>query len=170
MRRILMFVIVLLAISVITPGVVNATATRTEFTGTFSMTASKEGALYFLKSGMMRQVGAEASGPVTSDDPRLIGVLQIKLNVVFNLNTGKGNAFGSFTIINADGTFEGRFTTEDTEYILFKGKVEGHGTGAYEGLLVKLDMVGTDLYRDADPLTNGISATFTGSILSPHGA
>ena len=89
------------------------------------------------------------------------------LNQVFNLNTGEGVGFGSFTVSNAAGTFEGKFTTKDTSYVLFEGKVEGHGTGAYEGLLVKLDMSGFDWYMDADSETNGIEATFTGSILSP---
>jgi hypothetical protein len=170
MRRVLMFVIVLLALSVITPGIVNAMATRTEIEGTYSMTASAPGDIYVLESGIMRQVGAVASGPITSSDPRLTGVLQIELYVIFNLNTGKGNAFGSFTISNAAGTFEGRFTVKDTDYIYFEGKVEGRGKATYEGLLVKLEMAGIDLYRDADPATNGISADFTGHILSPHGA
>ena len=170
MRRVLMFVIVLLALSVITPGIVNAMATRTEIEGTYSMTASAPGDIYVLESGIMRQLGAVASGPITSSDPRLTGVLQIELYVIFNLNTGKGNAFGSCTISNAAGTFEGRFTVKDTDYIYFEGKVEGHGTAAYEGLMVKLEMAGIDLYRDADPATNGISADFTGYILSPHGA
>jgi hypothetical protein len=97
-------------------------------------------------------------------------VLQIELYAIFNLNTGKGNAFGSCTISNAAGTFEGRFTVKDTDYVYFEGEVEGHGTAAYEGLLVKLEMAGIDLYRDADPATNGISADFTGYILFPHGA
>lgn len=171
MRKVLTLVIVLAALSIITPGIAHAPATRNEFTGTFSMTATSPGDLYFLKSGIMRQVGAEASGPVASSDPRLNGgVLQIELYVIFNLNTGEGNGFGSFAISNADGTFEGRFTVKDTNYILFDGKIEGHGTGAYEGLLVKLEMTGIDWYRDADPETNGISATFEGYTLSQHGA
>ena len=169
MKRILMFVIVLLAISVATPGIANAMATRTEIEGTFSMTATWPGDIYVLKSGIMRQVRAEASGPVVSSDPRLAGTLQIELYVIFNLNTGEGNGFGSCTISNAAGTFEGRFTVKDTDYILFEGKIEGHGTGAYEGLLLKLEMTGMDFYRDADPATNDIDATFTGYILSPDG-
>ena len=167
MKRILMFVIVLLAIAVVTPRIANAMAIRTEFTGTYSMTATWPGDIYVLKSGIVRQVGAEASGPIASSDPRLTGVLQIVLNGVFSVNTGEGVGFGSFTISNAAGTFEGRFTTKDTDYVYFEGKIEGHGTGAYEGLLVKLDMAGIDLYRDADPATNGIDATFTGYIMSP---
>lgn len=171
MKRILIFAIALMAILVMTPGIVNARAIRTEFTGSFSMTATWPGDIYVFESGIMRQVGAVASGPVTCSDPRLDGgVLQIELYVVFNLNTGEGGSFGSFTISHTEGTFEGRFTNRDTGYIYFEGKVEGHGTGAYEGLLVKLDMAGMDWYRDADPATNGISADFTGCIFSPHGS
>jgi hypothetical protein len=170
LRKVLTLVIALLALSIITPGIVHARALRTEVTGTFSMTADLPGDIYVLKSGIMRQVGAEASGPIESTDPRLTGVLHIVLNVIFNLNTGEGVAFGSFTISNADGTFEGRFTVKDTDYILFEGALEGHGTAAYEGLLMKLEMMGTDLYRDADPATNGITADFIGYIMSPQGA
>jgi hypothetical protein len=170
MRKVFTLVIVLLAISVVASGIAYAPATRTEIEGTFSMTATWPGDIYVLKSGIMRQVGAEASGPVTSSDPRLAGTLQIELYVIFNLNTGEGNGFGSCTISNAAGSFEGRFTVKDTDYILFEGKIEGHGTGAYEGLLLKLEMTGTDLYRDADEATVGISADFIGYILSPQGA
>jgi hypothetical protein len=170
MRRVFILVIVLMAILVVAPGIAYAPATRTEIEGTFSMTATWPGEIKVTKNGIMIQRGAEASGPVTSSDTRLTGVLQIELCVIFNLNTGKGNGFGSSTFSNAYGTFEGRFTVKDTDYILFEGKVEGHGTGAYEGLLLKFEMTGTDLYRDADPATNGIDATFTGYILSPHGS
>jgi len=167
MRKILALVILLLAISVITPGIAYAAAIRTEITGSYSMTGTSSGDMYVLKSGMIRIVGAEASGPIVSSDSRLTGMLEIVLNQVFNLNTGEGIGFGSFTISNADGTFEGRFTTKDTGYVFYAGKGEAHGTGAYKGLLVKLDMAGLDWYMDADETTNGIEATFTGIALSP---
>ena len=170
LRKVLTFVIVLLALSIVTPGIVHAIATRAEFTGFLSMTATWPGDIYVLKSGIMRQVGALASGPVESSDDRLNGVISIVLNAIFNLNTGEGVAFGSFTITNAGGTFEGMFRVKDTNYVLFEGAIEGHGTGGYKGLLLKLEMMGTDLYRDADPATNGISADFVGYIISVHGA
>lgn len=170
MRRVLMFVAVVAVLALMTAGAVNAVATRAEVTATFEMTATWPGDIQITKSGILRQVGAEASGPTTSSDPRLTGTLQIVLNAVFNLNTGKGNAFGSFMFLNAEGTFEGRYTVKDTDYVYFEGRLEGHGTGAYEGLLLKLEMTGLDWYRDADPETNGISAVSTGYILSPHGA
>jgi len=163
-RKILTLAIVLLAISIVTPGIAYAAAIRTEVTGTYSMTATAPGEIFVLKSGIMRQAGAEASGPIVSSDPRVTGILEIVLYRVVNLNTGKGLGFGSFTVSNAGGTFEGRFTVKDTGFVSFEGAVEGHGTGAYEGLLVKFDMTGTDL-----TLVGGdsISASFTGSILSP---
>ena len=49
----------------------------------------------------------------------------------------------------------------------YVGKCEGHGTGAYADLIVKIDMAGLDWYMDADETTNGIEATFTGIALSP---
>ena len=164
MRKILTPAIVLLAISIITPGIAYAAAIRTEVTGTYIMTATAPGDIFVLKSDIMRQAGAEASGPIVSSDPRVTGTLAIVLYRVVNLNTGKGLGFGSFTVSNAQGTFEGRFTVKDTGFISFEGAVEGRGTGAYEGLLVKLDMTGTDLTLQGG---NSISASFTGSILSP---
>ena len=165
MKRILMFVIVLLALSVITPGIANAIATRTEVAGTMSMTATWPGDIYVLKSGIVRQVGAEASGPVTSTE--LSGQIQIVLNAIFNLNTGEGIAFGSFTITNAAGTFEGMFRVRDTGYIHFTGTLEGRGTGAYAGMMLKLQMTGTDLYRGGYSGADGLSATFAGLMISP---
>ncbi len=157
--------IVLLATSIfVTPGFAYAVAIRTEVTGTYSMTATAPGEIFVLKSGIMRQAGAEASGPIVSSDPRVTGTLEIVLYRVVNLNTGKGLGFGSFTVSNAGGTFEGRFTVKDTGFVSFEGAVEGRGTGAYEGLLVKFDMTGTDLTLIGG---NSISASFTGSILSP---
>jgi len=170
LRRVLMVIVALLALSITAPGIVVAPAVRTEVTGTMSMTATWPGDIYVLKSGMVRQVGAEASGPIASSDPRLTGVLEIVLYAVFSLKTGEGVGFGSFTISGAEGTFEGMFTVKDTNYIQFQGKLEGHGTAAYEGLLLKLEMTGTDWYRDADPGTNGIFADFVGYIASPQGA
>ena len=164
MRKILTPAIVLLAISIITPGIAYAAAIRTEVTGTYIMTATAPGDIFVLKSDIMRQAGAEASGPIVSSDPRVTGTLAIVLYRVVNLNTGKGLGFGSFTVSNAQGTFEGRFTVKDTDFVSFEGAVEGHGTGAYEGLLVKFDMTGTDLTLQGG---NSISASFTGSILSP---
>jgi len=167
MRKVLWVLAVLLAVSVMVPGIAHAAATRTEVDGSYSMDGTALGDQYVLKSGIIRVVGAEASGPITSSDPRLTGTLEIVLNQVFNLNTGEGVGFGSFTVSNAGGTFEGRFTTKDTGYVFYVGKGAGHGTGAYDGLLVKLDMAGFDWYMDADPATNGIEATFTGTVLSP---
>ncbi len=164
MRKILALAIILLAISIITPGIAYAAAIRTEVTGTYDMTATNAGDISVLQSGIMRQAGAEASGPIISSDPRVTGTLEIVLYRVVNLNTGKGLGFGSFTVSNAGGTFEGRFTVKDTGFVSFEGAVEGRGTGAYEGLLVKLDMTGTDLTLQGG---NSISASFTGSILSP---
>jgi hypothetical protein len=163
-RKILILAIVLLAISIVTQGIAYAAAIRTEVAGTYSMTATAPGEIFVLKSGIMRQAGAEASGPIVSSDPRVTGILEIVLYRVVNLNTGKGLGFGSFTVSNAGGTFEGHFTVKDTGFVSFEGAVEGHGTGAYEGLLVKFDMTGTDL-----TLVGGgsISASFTGSILEP---
>jgi hypothetical protein len=166
-RKVLTLVIALLAMSVITP--VMASATRTGVTGTISLTATSAGDLHVTKSGILHQVGAQASGPVVSTSAELSGEMEIELNANFNLNTGEGIAFGSFVISGAQGSYEGMFRVWDTGFIHFTGTGEGHGTDAYEGKMVQLQFDGIDLYRDADPSTNGITMTFSGSILSPKG-
>jgi hypothetical protein len=169
MRRVLTLVIVLLAMSVITSGIAHAAATRTEIMGTIDLTATSTGDVYVTKSGIIRQVGGEASGPIDCPDLRVKGQMQIVLNVIFNLKTEKGVGRGSFTISNAAGTFEGVFNVWDTNFIFFTGRLEGRGTNAYEGMMLHLEFSGKDWYRDNDPNTNGIEAIFAGYIMSPHG-
>jgi len=164
MRRLFTLITILLAILVITPAIAIAPATRTEITGTFTMSVTSIGDINITKSNIMRQVGAEASGPLTSTE--FSGQIQIVLNAVFNLNTGEGIAFGSFTITNAVGTFEGKFRVHDTGYINFTGMLEARGTGAYAGMMLKLEMTGTDLYRSGYSGPDGLSATFAGYMIS----
>ncbi len=165
-----MFGIVLLAISVMISGIANAAATRTEISGTINLTATWTGDVYITKSGIIRQVGGEASGPIDCTDARVKGQMQIVLSVIFNLKTEKGVGRGSFTISNAAGTFEGVFNVWDTDFIFFKGRLEGRGTNDYKGMMLRLEFSGKDWYRDSDPNTNGIEAIFTGNIMSPHGS
>ncbi len=164
MRRLFVLITVLLAVFVITPTIAYAPASRTETMGTFTMSVTSIGDINITKSNMMRQVGAEASGPLTSTE--FSGQIQIVLNAIFNLNTGEGIAFGSFTITNAAGAFEGRFVVHDTGYINFKGMLEARGTGTYAGMILKLEMTGTDLYRSGYTGPDGLSATFTGYLIS----
>lgn len=171
MRKVLTIVVVLLAISVIAPVITCAwaSATRTEFSGTMTLSVDSIGDISITKSLIMHQVGAQASGTVLSSSPELSGDMVIELGANFNLNTGEGVAFGSFVITNAGGSYEGRFTVKDTGFINFEGTFEGHGTGAYEGKMVQLQMQGTDLYRGGYEGEDGLTGTFAGFILSPKG-
>jgi len=164
-----MFGIVLLAISAITSGSARAAATRTEISGTINLTATWTGDVYVTKGGIIRQVGGEASGPIDCTDVRVKGQMQIVLSVIFNLKAEKGVGRGSFTITSATGTFEGVFNVWDTDFIFFKGRLEGRGTNDYKGMMLRLEFSGKDWYRDNDPNTNGIEAIFTGYLMSPHG-
>lgn len=166
MKRVLMLVIVLLAISVITPMIAYAPATRTEIVGTYTMSVTSIGAIDITKSNIMHQVGAEASGPISST--ALSGNIQIVLNAIVNLNTGEGVAFGAFTVTDVAGAFEGRFTVWDTEYIHYTGKLQGYGRGAYAGMILKLEFEGTDLYRGGYTGPDGLTASFSGYLMSPH--
>lgn len=167
MRRVLTLVIALLAISVITPVIAHASATRTAVAGDITLSVTSIGDIRITKSGVMHQVGAEASGPVSG--AVLSGQMQIVLNANFNLNTGEGVAFGTFVITDTQGTFEGMFRVRDTGFIHFEGSGEGHGTAAYEGMTVQLLFQGIDLYRGGYTGPNGLTMAYAGSILSPKG-
>ncbi len=164
MRKLLIFATVLLAILATAPAITHAIAVRTELTGTFTMSVISIGNINITKNGIMHQTNAQASGPLTSTE--LSGQIQIVLNANFNLNTGKGIAFGTFTITNDEGTFEGVFRVHDTQYIHFTGTLEARGTGQYAGMILKLQMTGTDLYRAGYTGADGLSATFEGYKIS----
>jgi hypothetical protein len=168
-RKVLTLVIALLVISVITPAITHASATRTGVTGTMTLSVSFIGDINITKSGIMHQVGARASGTVASDSSELSGDMDIELSANFNLNTGEGVAFGSFVITNAEGSFEGMFRVKDTGFINFEGTLEGHGTDAYRGKMVQLRFGGTDLYRGGYTGPDGLTGTCEGFILSPKG-
>lgn len=165
MRKVLTFVIALLAMSAIAP--VMASATRTAIAGTATLSVTSIGDIRITKSGIMHQVAAQASGPIIG--ATLSGQMQIELNANFNMNTGKGSAFGTFVITDSQGTFEGRFTVRDTGFIYFEGTLEGHGTDAYEGMMLQAQFEGIDLYRSGYMGPDGLTMTYVGSILSPKG-
>jgi len=166
-KKILTLVIALLAISVITPVIAHAAATRTYLTGDMILSVDSIGDISITKSGIMHQVGAQASGTFLSSSPELSGNMHIELSANFNLNTGEGIAFGSFVIINAEGSYEGMFRVKDTGFVNFVGTLEGHGTDAYEGKMVQLQFGGIDLYRGGYTGPDGLTGTCEGFILSP---
>ncbi len=164
MRKLFMFVTILLVLLTGAPVVTYAAAVRTEITGTFTMSVTSIGDINVTKNGIMRQTYAQASGPITSTE--VSGQIQIVLNAIFNLNTGEGIAFGTFTITKDGGTFEGVFRVHDTEFIHFTGSLEARGTGIYSGMMLKLQMTGTDLYRGGYMGADGLTATFEGYTIS----
>jgi len=155
----------LLAVSVIAP--VMASATRTAVSGSATLSVTDIGDVRITKSGIMHQVAAQASGPVTG--AALSGQMQIELNANFNMNTGEGVAFGTFVITDSQGTFEGVFRVQDTGFIYFKGALVGHGTAVYEGMMLRLQFEGIDLYRGGYTGPDGLNMTYTGFVLSPKG-
>ena len=152
------------AMAVIVP--VMASATRTTVAGNATLSVTSIGDIHITRSGILHQAGAEASGPITGD---LSGEMQIELGAYLNTNTGEGVAWGTFVITDAQGTFEGMFRVKDTNFIHFTGTGEGHGTGAYEGMMVQLSFQGEDLYRGGYTGPNGLTMTYSGRILSPKG-
>ena len=166
MRKVLTLVIALLIISVVAP--VMASATRTSIAGSATLSVTDIGDIRITKSGIMHQVGAHASGPVTGTT--LSGTMEIELNANFNMNTGEGVAFGTFVITDSQGTFEGMFRVQDTGFIYFTGALVGHGTAAYEGMMLQLRFQGEDQYRAGYTGPEGLTMNCTGSILSPKGS
>jgi hypothetical protein len=164
LKKVWVLVVALLAISAVTS--VMAAATRVDVSGTATLSVTSIGDIRITKSGMMHQVAAQASGPMTGDLP---GQMQIELSANFNLNTGEGVAFGTFVITNSQGTFAGMFRVQDTGYINFEGTGEGHGTNAYAGMMVQLQFQGQDLYRAGYTGPDGLTMIYAGFILSPKG-
>jgi hypothetical protein len=165
LRKILTFVIALLAILAIMP--VMAPATRVAIEGNATLSVTSIGDVRITKSGIMHQVAAQASGPITGTS--LSGQMDIELNANFNLNTGEGIAFGSLVITDAQGTFRGVFRVQDTGYINFEGTGEAFGTDAYEGMTLRMQFQGTDLYRAGYTGPDGLTMTYSGYLLAPKG-
>lgn len=164
LRKILVPIIALLALSVITP--VFASAARMAISGNATLSVTSIGDIRITQSGIMHQVSAKASGPITGD---FSGQMDIELSANFNMNTGAGVAFGTFMISNSQGTFEGMFRVRDTGFIHFEGSGEGHGTGTYAGMMLRLQFQGEDLYRGGYTGPDGLTMTYSGFLLSPEG-
>ena len=165
MRKFLMFITALLAMLAVAP--VMASATRTAIAGNATLSVTSIGDIQITKSGIMHQTGAQASGPITG--AVLSGQMEIELSAAFNLNTGKGVAWGKFAITTSQGTFEGMFRVKDTDFIYFEGSGEALGTGGYEGMILQFRFQGEDLYRSGYTGPDGLTMDYAGSILSPKG-
>jgi len=96
-------------------------------------------------------------GPVSGDITGSIRTVG-RLNVM--LATGNGTASGTFTIVDVVGTWEGTFQGKFDGGVFFD-KLVAHGTGAYEGQILRGSLAQTA------PTSNIVR--LTGTILNPSG-
>ena len=156
-KKVLMIVSALLVLSVIAPAM--ASATKIPVKGSITAILTVPGEVRITEGNIMIQRDTEAEGPASGD---LAGKIHISSNVNLNLNTGKGVAFGTFVFTDAHGTFKGMWRVRYTGFVHFEGAAEGHGNGAYDGMLVKLS------FKGLNP-PGVINIDYEGIVLSPKG-
>jgi len=112
LKKAFTLVAVLFMVSILMAGVPVAVASGNEFSGIMYLIPDqdKPGQTYYTDSGFVVTIGAGVYGPIWTSDPRTSGTMFINLNVVVNMDTGKGFGFGAFQLASDLGsTFRGTF-------------------------------------------------------------
>jgi hypothetical protein len=160
--RVSLVILAVMAITMLPAMPVSAGATRTEFSGIETTVGIVDyGTRTFLPSGRVRIRGLVLENWDETDDPRTTGTNTVTANMNWDENFS-GSFWGTFHLESAyydDGYWDGTFTG----YMPAGGcgaeiTSLGHGGGDFEGLKIKLSLVGC-----------GDSSTIVGEILDPHG-
>jgi hypothetical protein len=161
----LIVLILVLALLVITVGLVSAETTRTPVSGQETLLYYIPGKENFPADGKLYTVRDETDyAEITSDDPRLTGTNTFTFNANFKFAPEPvfvtGRMWGTFLIRNDGGYWEGTYTgfRDERGYSYFS--YVGFGGGGYDGLQVRYDIV----HEDPDPTT---PYPFTGYIIDP---
>ncbi len=133
-----------------------AMATTTTITATAPLTVADPGTMW-VSGGIVHVRDLVLVGPVSGDITGSIRTVG-RLNVM--LATGNGTASGTFTIVDVVGTWEGTFQGKFDGGVFFD-KLVAHGTGAYEGQILRGSLAQTA------PTSNIVR--LTGTILNPGG-
>jgi hypothetical protein len=164
----LMPLMALVALLMITPAM--APATKTIVKGEFFGYAVDPGTQRISKEGIVQIRDAVGMGDMTGDIP---GVMTFTMNAAFDPTTGTGRAWGTYVSIDDYGnTFEGTWLMSVSYWGNYmEGKSVGHGTGAYEGMLLRNRFWGYNMYFGVPmpPYPEGtpIYFYFEGPIISP---
>jgi hypothetical protein len=113
----------------------------TTFEATETICAVTPGKLWVTDGATLHIRGQVNRNIIQSSEPRLNGTNTAVLSVNFNLTTLKGTANGTFMITpdTMNGTWEGTgiFRVADGKAV---GTAVGHGTGAFEGHQIRLEL------------------------------
>jgi len=167
MKKLLILAVALLVLFAVAP--VMAPAMKTTVTGEFSGIATDPGVTWTSEEGIIQIRDGAGAGSVTGDLP---GIMTFTMNAAFDPTTGTGRAWGTFVTTDPSGnTFEGTWLMSISywgNYI--EGKSVAHGTGAYDGMILKNPFWGYNAYFGVPPYPDPpIYFEFDGTIISPQG-
>ena len=137
-------------------GTVLAKATVTSFTATVPLqTVLNPGVTTVTPGGVVQTRGLTLTGPISGG---ITGTVTLVVNTNFVPATGKGPAYGSFTIVTAGGNWNGRVAGQNVPPVIsahFTGQGSAGLTGTIQGSV-------TDA---ADPINNVF--ILTGTMITP---
>jgi len=164
-KVVLMSAMALLVLCAIAP--VMAPATTTPVSGSLTASVTVPGESWITGDGILHIKDAEGAGPVAGDLP---GYMVFTFSAAVDLNTGLGSAHGKWLFSDDYGTFEGTWRVDVTGVVSIDGSAIGQGTGAYEGMVFKVNSFwGYNLYLGGYTGPDGVYFDFVGTILSSKG-
>jgi hypothetical protein len=114
-----------------------AQGNKTYFEGTSCGVADlNEGIWTELGNGAYRVVGLQQQYREETNDPRTTGDNTVTVNMILDLATGSGPLWGTFHLINDQGSWSGHFNGRLDNWA-GSLRATGHGGGAYEGLVAR---------------------------------
>jgi len=133
-----------------------AAATTTTITASAPLTIADPGTIR-VSGGVVHVRDLVLVGPVSGD---ITGTIETVGNLNVMQATSNGTAFGTFTITEAAGAWDGRFQGSFDAGV-FSGTLVARGSGEREGLILRGSLAQTS------PTTNVVQ--LTGTILNPGG-
>jgi len=168
-RKVVLIPVMALAVLLmITPTM--APATKTIVAGEFFGYLIDPGTQWISEEGIVQIRDAVGNGTMTGDLP---GMMTFIINAAFDPTTGTAKAWGKYVSTdNYGNTFEGNFLATISYWgNHIEGSSEGHGTGAYEGMILKNKYSGYNAYfgLPLPPYPQGtpIYFYFEGPLISP---
>jgi len=138
-RMVVLFVAVALLMA-FAPVAGSARGNKTHFAGTSCFVESiEEGIWTELGNGIWRVVGLQEQYREETGDPRNTGDNIVTVNMIVDVTTGSGPYWGTFNVVNDQGSWSGHFTGRLDNWA-GSGRATGHGSGAYEGLVSQATM------------------------------
>ena len=134
MRLLIVSILIAALVTAAFPAAGLAHENKTYFTGQeCSIEWTDPGTWTYLPSGLVRVTGVHSTQYDTSDDARLTGYDYVIINAITDAETGEGNFWGTFNIVNDGGSWFGHWNGQNPGGQFY---IDGllHGEGGYEGL------------------------------------